>query len=374
MPRWLRWRQRMLVLLVLLAALAGSASCVIGKGNSVVDWRGLLKLGLVMPFSRYDTAIAYDALYGARLALRQWNARGGVYGYRVELVALDDENDARTAEHRARELAIDRDVVAVIGHLSSGALSLAADEYTRSQLPLVTFAPSSVAGKQYDLIRYLAPSYEEIASTVLLAFPEMARFAIAHEDEFGPWADAIEAAAPVLGKRVVSRQSLDGNQCSRGLDVGNKSRADVLIVLGAYHRAVPCLSAMRSSDVSTRLVFITDLPDKAMLDDKLAGSFLLTFWPLVDWQQDPARRFNAQFTASFQRAPGRYGIAAFDATNLVLDAIAQAVQHADRPSREEITARLKDYHGFQGLTGSLILSNADFLTSPKPSLLQIPEK
>jgi len=99
--------------------------------------RPVIKFGLVAPFEGRYRPVGYDAIYAARLAVRERNAAGGAGGYRVELVAYDDGGDARAAMERARQLALDPQVVAVIGHYRIETSRAAWDIYAREALPLI---------------------------------------------------------------------------------------------------------------------------------------------------------------------------------------------------------------------------------------------
>ena len=111
--------------------------------------RPVIKFGLVAPFEGRYRPVGYDAIYAARLAVRERNAAGGVGGYRVELVAYDDGGDAQAAAERARQLALDPQVVAVIGHYRIETTRAAWDVYAREALPLV--APVIPADSLPDL-------------------------------------------------------------------------------------------------------------------------------------------------------------------------------------------------------------------------------
>ncbi len=97
----------------------------------------VIKIGLVAPFEGRYRPVGYDAIYAARLAVREQNAQGGVGGYRVELVAYDDGGDAQAAVERARQLALDPQVVAVIGHYRVETTRAAWEVYSRKVLPLI---------------------------------------------------------------------------------------------------------------------------------------------------------------------------------------------------------------------------------------------
>ena len=77
-------------------------------------WRGLAKVGLVLPFHGPDPTAAMAIHVAVRDALVELNARGGVEGRRVELVSLDDQADPRLRDVRLAELAADSLVAAVL--------------------------------------------------------------------------------------------------------------------------------------------------------------------------------------------------------------------------------------------------------------------
>ena len=108
------------------------ASCAFPGSTAPV-----VKFGLVAPFEGRYRPVGYDALYAARLAVREQNAAGGVGGNRVELVAYDDGGDAPSAVERARQLALDPQVVAVVGHYRIETTRAAWDIYAREALPLI---------------------------------------------------------------------------------------------------------------------------------------------------------------------------------------------------------------------------------------------
>jgi len=90
-----------------------------------------VKIGLSAPFEGLYRDTGYEALYGARLAVRERNADGGVgERFLVELVALNDFNEADKAIEQAQKMAVDRQVLGVLGGFSPDTAS-AASEYDR---------------------------------------------------------------------------------------------------------------------------------------------------------------------------------------------------------------------------------------------------
>jgi ABC-type branched-subunit amino acid transport system substrate-binding protein len=98
----------------------------------------VVKIGLVAPFEGRYRPIGYEAIYAARLAIREINARGGIAGHRIELVALDDRGEPEKALIAARQLTLDPQVVAVIGHYRPDSSAAAMKIYCEAGLPVIT--------------------------------------------------------------------------------------------------------------------------------------------------------------------------------------------------------------------------------------------
>jgi ABC-type branched-subunit amino acid transport system substrate-binding protein len=99
--------------------------------------RPIVKIGLVAPFEGRYREVGYEVIYATRLAVREANAAGGVAGYSVELVALDDGGDPELAAEQARKLATDPQVIGVIGHWLNATTNAAALEYDQLGIPLL---------------------------------------------------------------------------------------------------------------------------------------------------------------------------------------------------------------------------------------------
>jgi ABC-type branched-subunit amino acid transport system substrate-binding protein len=97
----------------------------------------VVKIGLAGPFEGRFRDVGYDVIYSARLAIREVNNAGGIGGYRVSLVALDDFGDPEMAPQVAAALVIDEDVVAVLGHWLPETTGTAAPVYDKGDMPFV---------------------------------------------------------------------------------------------------------------------------------------------------------------------------------------------------------------------------------------------
>jgi branched-chain amino acid transport system substrate-binding protein len=97
------------------------------------------------PLSGFMSNGGQTVLGGARLAAEQINRAGGLLGYRVNVVGLDDEADSDVALDIAAEIQAavsgGENILGVIGHLNSGQTLAAMEVY--KDLPLVVITPTS---------------------------------------------------------------------------------------------------------------------------------------------------------------------------------------------------------------------------------------
>src|SRR6202000_2530840 len=79
-----------------------------------------IKIGMVDPLTGVYAAIAQNEVIGAKYAVEQINAKGGIMGRPIELLVEDSANDVGTGVQKTRKL-IERDQVSfVIGDVNSG--------------------------------------------------------------------------------------------------------------------------------------------------------------------------------------------------------------------------------------------------------------
>src|ERR1700716_141363 len=79
-----------------------------------------IRIGMVDPMTGVYAAVASNEVHGARLAVEQINAKGGVLGRPIELLVEESANDVCTGVQKTRKL-IERDQVNfIIGDVNSG--------------------------------------------------------------------------------------------------------------------------------------------------------------------------------------------------------------------------------------------------------------
>lgn len=313
-----------LVLLTLApAACSGKAP---GRTAAAAD---SLVLGLPIPLTDgAGNADIYgeNARLGAELAQREINANGGVGGRPVAFRVLDDEGDGQTAIRVADELA-DAGVVAVVGHVYSGATLAAANIYEEREVPAVATTATSPD------ITALGPWIFRLASSDSANAVQLAQAARAMglrtevlyvNEDYGRglarvFTSAYRAAggtlsgtAPYLESTPDFRPYLERLR-SRG--------AGLVFVAGNEAGAARLIAQARELGVNARFMGgdgIEALTDRgATFDGTLVGMLFHRD------ATDEAKRFTREYRAAFKRDPDSVAALTYDAVHLLARGMAE---------------------------------------------------
>jgi ABC-type branched-subunit amino acid transport system substrate-binding protein len=129
--KWKIW-PRLALVFILLGVVCSSGGCAFPGSTKPV-----IKIGLIAPFEGEQRPNGYQRLYGVKLALQEVNLSGGIAGYKIELVALNDFADKTETILQAQELVLDSGVRAVIGHQDPVLFKVAAPIYKAAQLAAI---------------------------------------------------------------------------------------------------------------------------------------------------------------------------------------------------------------------------------------------
>jgi len=132
---------------------------------------GTIVIGLAGPMT---DPLGVSQLRAARLAVDQINQRGGLRGGRLlRLKVVDDSGSANGAVVAARALYEDPTVVAVVGHVTSGATIAAARVYGSGGRPLPMVSPTASSSELSGINPYVF----RVCPSDLSHGPALARFA-----------------------------------------------------------------------------------------------------------------------------------------------------------------------------------------------------
>lgn len=320
----------------------------------------IIKIGMVAPFEGLYRDVGQDALYAVKLALQERNEAGGVEGYMVELVALDDSGEPEQAPGQASELILDPLVMGAIGHFDDQTTLVASPVYQGGVMALI--APAVAAGglENYPSVFRLGASEKVLGrEAALFAREELGARRLAVFDQESALTRAFVAAAEDLGATVIYYQDVD--HVEKGVDL--------LFFGGNSMEGATLLLKVREAGIEAPLMGGFDRPPFAQWAGEAAESTLyVTSAILVD---DP--RFTAGYRDLAGTEPGPQAALAYDAANLLLTALERAIVNDGQPTREGVLAALRE-ETYQGLTGSIAFDEKGEQIDPPIGVYMIDER
>jgi branched-chain amino acid transport system substrate-binding protein len=330
---------------------ASTLSSLLGKAILVPhSTRPVIKIGLVAPFEGRYRSLGYEALYAVKLAVRERNAAGGVAGHMVELVALDDGDDADASSVQALKFGVDERVMGVIGPFSQAAARAAAPVYQNLGLPAIT--PLSCGLMFHRRMKHPAsnplaaqqPSSGDRALFCLGADEEALSRALVERLPGGAQVTLLRAGLGELGDSLCPaaghvQEAPRGEAAFAAL---REHRADVYLFDGDVLAAADFLVKARRAGIDAPLWGGPSLARTQLAQiagDAVAGTcHALTASAWADLS--PAGGFVAGYGELSGTTPGPWAALAYDAAHLLLDAIERTIQADGAPTREGVTAAL----------------------------------
>jgi branched-chain amino acid transport system substrate-binding protein len=109
-----------------------------------------IKIGLQGPLTGGSSPMGVSMRDGAKLAVTEINAKGGVMGRKIEMIERDDEAKNERGVQIAQELINKEKVVATVGYINSGVALASQRFYQEAKIPVMNnVATASVITKQF---------------------------------------------------------------------------------------------------------------------------------------------------------------------------------------------------------------------------------
>ena len=271
--------------------------------------RPIIKIGLTAPFSGFDESLGYSVIGAVRLAVRERNQSGGVAGYSVELVALDDGNAPDQAAQRAREMIIDPAVMAVLGGFDTTAAAAASALYAQDGMPFVTLATGDALGA--SALRLVGSEQEAgwLAGKRAALDTRVKRIAIISDRTAGAdvlteqfAAVAQTGGAAIVYSGYIQRWQLDYTMVTRDLAV---AAPDLVFFAGRAVEAGEMLKQMRAAGVTAAFLGGPGVDDPRLLQIAGAAAHGATYVSLGFALPQVDDAADARQDHTGQPAPGR---------------------------------------------------------------------
>jgi len=335
------------VLLVLLVVLMPTGCA--GASKSV-------KVALIFPMTGPVPTYGQSSKEGAELAIKEWNEKGGLLGKEIEWVLLDGGCNAETATDAVNK-AIDQDGVKfVIGEVCSGAsipMSVIANEKQVLQISPTSTNPEVTVGKPYVFRAcFLDPFQGDVvatfaredlgAATAAVMYDKGNDYVLGLASYFKQYFE--EKGGTVLVYEAYTEADTDfGAILSKVAD----ANPDVLF-LPDYYSKVNLIGKQAKEKGITATMLGGDGWDSADLDmSAVDGGYFSNHYSAAD-PRPAVQNLLSGYKEAYGKAPDALAVLAYDATNVLFEAIKEANSNDPVKVRDTL-AGIK----FEGVAGEI---------------------
>lgn len=322
----------------------------------------VVKIGHVAPLTGAIAHLGKDNENGARMAVDEINAAGGIKvgdkTFKLELVAEDDKADPKEGTLAAQKL-VDAGVVAVVGHLNSGTSIPASKIYADANVTQIS--PSATNPKLTEqgfktTFRVVANDNQQGAVLANYAATEMKAKTIAIVDDRTAYgqglADVVEKVAKEKGLKVLAREyatdkTTDFNAILTKI---RAAKPDVVMYGGMDATAGPMAKQMKQLGIKAQLLAGDGVctPEFIKLAGDAAGILTCSMAGEAVEKLAKGEEFKQKYKAKFGTEVQVYSPYSYDAVYVIADAI----KRAGSADRAAITAAMPATN-YNGITGQI---------------------
>ena len=374
-----------------LATLAGSYALNAFAADKTIT------IGINLPLTGADAHDAELIKDGALLAIEEANAQGGVAGYKINVIVLDDgtatagQYDPAQAATNARKMVADATIVAAIGPQMSGAGKAMSPILSQGNLAIVT--PSSTnpditdpkfAGQYRPAGKAI---YFRTVTTDAFQGPNMANYfvdtlkvkSIYVLDDSGAYgvgiADAFQRQAEKRGIKVLGRDQLNPKEADYttvltkikslnpdALYYGGVAQAGVKVVKQSYDIMPKMIRAGGDGVYGAEILKGAGFPSAEGFYATIAAPNLLENPEAKPWVERFAKKYGQQ--------PENYSITAYDAALVILDAVKRVADSGKEVNRANVRDAIQTSKA-KTLQGEVSFDENGDITNREVSVFQI---
>jgi len=342
----------------------------------------VIKIGHVAPLTGGIAHLGKDNENGARLAVDEINAAGGLKigdkSFNLELVPEDDKADPKEGTLAAQKI-VDAGVVAVVGHLNSGTSIPASKIY--SDASVAQISPSATNPKLTDqgfktTFRVVANDNQQGSVLANYAANEMKAKTIAIIDDRTAYgqglADVVEKVAKEKGVKVVAREfttdkATDFNAI---LTKVRAAKPDVVMYGGMDATAGPMAKQMKQLGIKAPMLAGDGVcsPEFIKLAGDAAGVLTCSMAGEAVEKLAKGEEFKAKYKAKFNQDVQIYSPYSYDAVFV----IAEAIKRAGGPDKAKIPEEVAKSN-YSGVTGQIAFDEKGDIKNGAISMFKVKE-
>ena len=324
-----------------------------------------IKIGLLNEMTGGNATIGTAAANGAKMAIKEINAKGGVLGKQLKAVSADNKSEPAEAANAMTKLLMQDNVVAVTGTFSSSnaiAAASVAESAKKPYLiagatnPKVTVDPKTQKVKKYIYrVCFIDPFQGTVAANFAsnnLKATKAAMLIDNSSDYSKGLGEFFQTAFVKAGGTVVANEAYlqKDTDFKATLTKIKAQGADVLFVPGYYEEVGKIVKQAREMGLTMPIVGADgwDSPKLAEIaGEKALNNTFFTNHYSVDDPSEAGKAFVANYTKEFGQKPEALAVLGYDAVYVLVDAI----KRANSTDADKIIAALSDTKNFKAVSG-----------------------
>jgi len=372
---------------IALAACGGGASAVPQAcstdsfGCAVIKSGQTIKIGMGAPMTGDNASFGIDISNAAKLAVSD---AGKFQGFSFELVAQDDGGTAEGGAAVANKLVADPTVVAIEGHIFSGATKAAIPIYEKAGLPMMS--PSATnptltqsGSKVFNRDVFTDAAQGKFAAAYLYNTLKITQLAIMHDGQaYGQGlAQVVNDQFKSLGGTVVAFQAITPGESDYSAvlaDIASKN-PQALFYGGYTAEAVVIVNQMKQSGLTNTIFFGDDGTfGQDFLDRTKTNGEGAYSTALIPAASDAKTKFDAAYLAAYGQPAGKlspYSWTAYDAAAVLIKQIESvAILGSDGSlyiPRGALVAAVRATSNYQGLSGTITCDSTGECSASGPT-------
>jgi branched-chain amino acid transport system substrate-binding protein len=304
---------------------------------------GPIKIAGLMELSGSGATPGTNFNNGAKLAVKEINATGGILGRQIDYAPVDTQTNPATAKSQAQRAA-DDGVYAVLGPVHSGSAIVAMTETRRAQIPTFTGGEAATITQQGN------PYIFRSSFTQLISMPKVARYiketvkaktivVMYTNNDYGKGGhDAMLKALDAQGIKVVADISTDPQQVDFSGPAlrAKEANADALFLYTLEEESARALRELRKQGYAKPIIGETTSVSQKTIDlagpaaNGLIGHVGLT----VDAPEPRIKAFDDKFQAEYKYKSDHNGMKGYISV-YVIKAMTERLKKVDSKALAE---------------------------------------
>jgi branched-chain amino acid transport system substrate-binding protein len=336
-------------------------------GCAVIKAGDTIKIGMGAPLTGDNAAFGIDISQGATIAIGD---AGDVDGFKFELVAEDDGGTPEGGAAVANKLVSDPEVVAVAGHIFSGATQAAIPIYEKVGIPMMSPSATNPAltqsgSKVFNRLVFTDAAQGKFAAEYLYNTLGFKKIAVMHDGQaYGQGlAQVVNDEFTALGGTVTDFQAITPGESdySAPLAAIAANSPEALYYGGYVAEGVVLVNGMKSSGLTDVVFFGCDGTFGQDFLDRTGkngeGSYGTSLIPASSAAKDA---FDAAYLAKFGTEAGKlspYSWTAYDSAASLASVIKSVAFVGDDGNlyipRSALVAAVRGLKDYQGISGTV---------------------